>query len=152
METVLVSADHVLTIAPPLLVQVRRGPMTLDVLELIEQQARTLRRRFAEPKRRVAFASILEEGAPVASNEVRARQRVLIETLMEGLDARIVVAVMGDGVSSMLQRSVARGLMFAHPRVRVAKSPEDAAAWIAPHLGLACAQVVSAIQRTRDLR
>ncbi len=151
METILVSDDHAIAVASPLLVQVRRGVMTVESLAQIERRVREVRARFTAG-RRVGMVSLLEPNAAVASNEVRVRQRALIEAMMEGLDARVVVAVMGDGVSSMLQRSVVRGLLFANPRVRVAKSPEDGGAWLAPHLGVTGAQIVSAIQRVRAMR
>lgn len=124
----------------------------MEALAVIDQRAREVRARFGAPGRKVAVVALLEPDAPVATNEVRAKQKALIAELIAGLSARVVVAVLGEGISPMLQRGVARGLLFANPNVRVTQSPEETAAWLAPHLGVAAAQVVSVIQRTRDLR
>lgn len=151
-EVILADAEHAIAMAPPFLVQVRRGAMTLETLALIERRVRDVRARFAPRGRRVAIAIVLEEHAPVAKDEVRARQRQVVEALIEGLDARMAAIVVGDGVSSLLQRSVARGLFFANPNIRVMKSPESAAAWLGPHIGVAATDLADVIERTRALR
>lgn len=151
-EEVLCEAAHVLIAAPPLLVQVRRGVLTDDALTRIERCARDLRARFMRPGKTLGLVAVLEETAAVVSDEVRARQRRLIEAWLEGVDARIATMVVGDGLTPMLQRTVARGVMFGDPRVRITKTTEESAAWIAPHIGAPTAEVASVVERARALR
>lgn len=151
-EVVLCDATHAIAVAAPLLVQVRRGDMTAAALEEIERRVREVRGRLATPGQRVGLISVLEAGVRTPSDEVRARQRRLIETSIHGLDARIAAVVLGDGITAMLQRTIARGVLFANPRVRIARAPEEAAAWIGPHLEVPEADVAQVVARTRALR
>jgi hypothetical protein len=76
----------------------------------------------------------------------------VINGMFDGFDARIAVIVAGDGLVSTLQRTVARGMAFTSRRVRVVKTPDEAVAWIAPHLGAAAAEVRAVVERARALR
>jgi hypothetical protein len=141
-----------LVFAAPLLVQVRRGAMTLAALNAIERRVREPRVRIVAPGARVALVAVLEEGAPVVRDEVREEQRRVIHGMFDGIDGQIAVIVVGDGLVSTLQRTVARGMAFTTRRTRVVKTPEEAAAWVAPHLGVAAAEVRSVVERARGLR
>jgi hypothetical protein len=144
-------ADHALVFAAPLVVQVRRGGMTLPVLAQMDRRVREIRAAMA-PGARVGAAVVIEAGAAVTDDHTRAEQRRVVNALIDGVDARLAIAVLGEGISSMLQRTVARGILFANKRVRVAASPEDAAAWIAPHLELTTATVLRVVEHARSLR
>lgn len=63
--------DHTVVSAPPLIVQVRRGPMTLGSLSTIDRRIHEARARAVSPGARVALVSVLEEGAPVVGEDVR---------------------------------------------------------------------------------
>ncbi|APR79335.1 Hypothetical protein A7982_04682 [Minicystis rosea] len=145
-------ADHTLAAATPLLIQVRRGAMTLEALTIIDRRIRELRARTVGPGARVCVVAVLEEGAPVVRDDVRVAQRRVVHSLLEGVDARMAVVVVGDGIGSTLQRTVARGIAFANPRVRIVKAPEEAATWMAPHAGATAAEVRSAVEHARTLR
>jgi hypothetical protein len=151
-DAILCEPANVLAAAPPLVVQVRRGVLTDEVLSHLEAVMLDLRGRLLRGGKPMGFVAVLEATAAVANDEVRARQRRVIESWMGGVDARIAAMVVGDGLTPMLQRTVARGVMFGDPRVRVTKTTDEAAAWIAPHLGAATAEVASAIERARALR
>lgn len=151
-ESLIVEPDHVLVAAPPLIVQVRRGTMSLDVLDRIERRAREARLRFTRSGGRIGFVGVLEESAAVMSEEVRVRQRAVLEGAIAGLDTRIAVLVGGSGLTATLQRTLARGLLIADRRVSVVKAADGAAAWIAPHLGVRPVEVASVVERARGLR
>lgn len=150
-EAVLCDANHAIAVAVPLLVQVRRGPMTIRDLDEIERRVREVRARLSAGQR-IGLVAVLEEGVPVASEEVRLRQRRLISAMIDGLDARIAAIVVGAGIGPMLHRTIARGVLFANPRVKIGHTAEEAAAWVAPHLGASPADVTAVVQRTRALR
>jgi hypothetical protein len=151
-EQLFLDADHAVVFANPVVVQVRRGPMTLASLEKIDRAMRDARARHLAPGARTAAIAVLEEGAPVMGDDVRARQRKAVEGQLEGVDARLAVMVVGDGVGAMMQRTVARGVLFANARVKAVKTAAEAAAWVAPHVGAPAAEVAALIDRVRGLK
>lgn len=151
-EEIYVDPDHAVIWCAPLLVQVRRGPMTKAALAAIERGLRDQRGRGLRPGARVAAVPYLEANAPVMHDELRAEQRRVVHAMLEGLDVRLGPVIGGQGVTAMLQRTLVRGISFADRRVRVASNAEEAAAWVAPHLGVAVGEVVDAIQRAREAR
>ena len=84
--------------------------------------------------------------------DVRGTQRRTINAMFEKADVRIAVVVVGEGLVSTLQRTVARGVALTSRRARIVKWPEEASAWIAPHLGVGAAEVRAVIDRARALR
>lgn len=151
-EEIYVDRDHAVIWFAPLLVQVRRGPMTAAALQMIERGLRELRGRGLRSGHRVAAVPYLEETAPVMHDELRAEQRRVVHAMLEGLDVRLSPVIGGHGVTALLQRTLVRGITFADRRVRVATGAEEAAAWVAPHLGVPAAEVVDAILRARAAR
>jgi hypothetical protein len=145
-------ADHTVAVAAPLLVQVRRGAMTFGVLDLVERKIQEVRARSTTFGASIGVVAVLEEGSPVVRDDVRVAQRRVVLGALEGLDARMAVIVVGEGLGSVLQRTVARGVAFASPRVRIVKTTDAAAAWIAPHVGVSAAEVRSVVDRARALR
>jgi len=145
-------ADHTMAVAVPLLIQVRRGAMTLGVLDLVERKIQEVRARSAAFGAHIGLVAVLEEGSPVLRDDVRVAQRRVVNGALDGLDARMAVVVIGEGLGSVLQRTLARGVAFASPRVRIVKSTEAAASWIAPHVGASAAEVRGVVDRVRALR
>ena len=151
-EEIYVDRDHAVLWFPPLLVQVRRGPMTRRALDAIDRGLRERRGRSLRPGARVAAVPYLEDAAPVMNDDLRAEQRRVVHAMLEGLDVRLAPVIGGHGVSAMLQRTLVRGISFADRRVRVASSAEEAAAWVAPHLDVPAAEVVEAVKLARERR
>ncbi len=87
--------------------------------------------------------SVLEEGCPVPSADIRQRQRRLIVESLTELDARLAVVIIGTGVGATLMRSVTRLLVPGRKQIRVTGEPRDAIEWVAPHVAESTAAELS---------
>ena len=129
-----------------ILVQVRRGPLTAEVLGAIEITTRHLLQSSKDP---VGFVSILEVGAPVVEAELRARQRAVITELLTRGNARLVAVIIGDGVAASLRRTLVRTTVVGNPRIEICATPADAARVMNAHTGMTTQSVSEAISDAR---
>src|SRR5689334_21234611 len=129
LEVVLADADNVFTRDRGLLVQVRRGRLTIPTLDRVEDVVRHLHATWNAP---VGFVAVLEPTAETVSNEVRARQRQIVREA-DRADVRMALLVVGDGLHAKLSRTIARALMIATPRMKCVGDVDGAARWVATH-------------------
>ncbi len=84
--------------------QIRRGELTLEGLGDVERHVRALGLRFPGPK---GVLGIMESGAPIPSQEVRAAQLALYRTVLTGEAGWFgVVVIPPEGVTASLKRTV----------------------------------------------
>jgi hypothetical protein len=141
-------AGNVLLRADRVLVQVRLGALTPEVLGAIEVPVRRLLQASKEP---VGFIAILDESAPVADAEIRARQRSVITQLVARGNARLAVVIMGDGVGATLRRTLVRTTVLANPRVDICATPANASRIMSVHTGMPAETIADAVARARRL-
>jgi hypothetical protein len=128
------------------LVQVRSGALTAEVLGAIEITTRHLLQASKDP---VGFVSILEVGAPVVEAELRARQRAVITELLTRGNTRLVAVIIGEGVGASLRRTLVRTTVLANPRIEICATPADAARVMNAHTGMTMQSVSEAIADAR---
>lgn len=148
LEVVLADTDNVFLRRGALLVQVRRGTLNLDTLDTIDRAVRRILLSWDGP---AAFIAVLEPNAPTISSEVRDRQRRIVAQSMKLEHVRMALLVVGGGLNAGLSRSIARALLFRNPRCRVAQDLDDAARWVAGHIGMPLHDVVATVQHSRQL-
>lgn len=127
-------------------VQVRRGKLTIDAVDRLVSAARTF---LAQKKGRVAAIAILEPGAAVPDDAVRAHQRRGMEGLMD--DERVVVAgvVLGEDTDATLRRAVARSVSSANKRRRTFQDVGEAVRWVASELQMDASELHRVVERAR---
>ena len=128
--------------------QVRRGPLTEDVFDRV---AAAMRRHRVRMPRGVAhgIVAVVEEGAPIPAEEVRSKQRAAVREQLEDPTSRFATIIVGDGIEASLLRSASRGVVPSHPQLRIVTRPEEAAAWIAPELGVDAVELSQVIEECR---
>src|SRR5829696_5927348 len=89
----------------PMFVQVRRGPMTIEAIELLAAIVRSARQTDAPM---MGVLLVLEQSAPLPPADVRARQQALVRDLMRDGRVRAAAVIEGTGVEAMAKRSIGR--------------------------------------------
>lgn len=147
LEIVRSDADNTVGWIANVYVQVRTGRMTRAALKELEQTARLIRAR--TPGKVGAFA-VLEEGAEVLSNEVRAEQKQVVGDLLADPRSYACAYIAGSGTKATLLRSITRLVTPTSPRVHNARSLEEGAAWLAGALGThTAAEIVRIVEEVR---
>ena len=124
---------NVLATLPSVLVQVRRGAMTLQDYGALVAHARRL---VGTTKGNMAFIAVIEPEAESPSPEVRARQKEFIGQVVERLDVRMGVVILGNDISATMRRTMARVLVPGHGRLRVVATVPEACGFVAAHVGM----------------
>ena len=101
-------------------VYMRRGPMSLEALELLTATWRSMRRADATE---IGGLFVLEASAPLAAPAVRLKQRELLQEMNRDGRLRSVLVIEGSGVEAMAKRSVAR-LLALGSRVEIVSELE----------------------------
>ena len=94
---------------------------------------------------------MLEPGAETAPWGVRERQRQLVARVEERSDTRLAAVVLGDSVAASVSRAIGRAMMFRSKRLRVVASINDAAEWVAPHMGVPTEAIFNAVEDARRM-
>ncbi len=147
LEIVRSDADNTVGWIANVYVQVRTGRMTRAALKELESTARLIRAR--TPGKVGAFA-VLEEGAEVLSNDVRAEQKQVVGDLLADPRSYACAYIAGSGTKATLLRSITRLVTPTSPRVHNARSLEEGAAWLAGALGThTAAEIVRIVEEVR---
>jgi hypothetical protein len=150
LEILFADRDNVVARRDRLLVQYRRGPLTLEVIDRIGTDASLLRAGLAG--RKTALLAVVAEGAPSNPPEVRERLRELIRSFAEHPGTRIALVIEGDGMSALAMRTITRGVLLGQPRLRAGRTVVEVAPWLAEHLGIAAADVVAIAAQVRETK
>jgi hypothetical protein len=127
--------------------QVRSGDMTLPILQRIESAALLAR---ASAGGSVGAIAIIEEGASLASADVRAAQAALVRRLLKDPRTHFVTVVVGQTVANRAITSVMRLLLLGVPRLRSVGTIEEAIAWLVTHVeGVSAGELRVAIEDAR---
>lgn len=130
----------------PVFVQARRGPLTRDAVDRLVAAARSF---LTSRKGRVAAIAILERGAAVPDEDVRAHQQKGMSALLD--DERVLVAgvVLGEDTGATLRRAVTRSVAHGNRRKRTFQDVGDAVRWVAGELALDAGDVYAIVERAR---
>jgi hypothetical protein len=105
VTTLINNDDHGVAAVGNVLVQVRRGVMTLTMADSISGFARAARLLNRGP---AAVLAVLEEGAPLSDPEVRKRQGELISAMLADPEGRQAVVIYGEGALASAKRMMVR--------------------------------------------
>ena len=130
------------------MLQVRRGPLTLSMLDKIESFVRSVRAREGGG----AYVGVLEETAEVASGPVRQRQTALYKELLTHERSWAVTIVAAAGPRAALLRTMMRVVAFANPRLAIVDRPIDAGRWLETHLKVPAREIAAYIEWGRTRR
>ena len=110
------------------LIQVRSGEMTKAILERIESAALLAR---ASAGGNVAMVAVIEDGATLASNEIRTAQATVVKRMLRDPRTYFVTVVAGQTIANQAIQTVMRLLLLGVPRLRSVGTVEEAVAWVA---------------------
>ena len=126
------------------LVQYRRGELTLDALQRIGASLRVI----IAAGRPLGALLVVEGGAPVPSESARARQRSLVQEILKHPGLRMAPVVRGDDLMAGLNRSAGRLVGMGHKdQIFHGTEPAAGAAWLAAQL-----TELGAVVRTQDIQ
>lgn len=125
------------------ILQIRRGAMTLAALEQMESLVRLLRAR--QRGRDGALIAVLEESAELPTGVVRTRQMAIVRELLAHERSWAATVVADGTVKSALLRTFMRLLALGHPRVGVFATALDAGTWLEKHVHLPSGEVISLV-------
>ena len=131
--------DHFVASYKSVLLQIRRGAMTMPVLDQMESLLRILRAR--QRGKEGALLAVLEESAELSSGAVRTRQMSLIRELLTHERSWAATVVAEGTAKGSLLRTFMRLLALGHPRVGVFGSPRDAGAWLEARLHVPAGEI-----------
>ena len=128
--------------------QVRRGALTEDVFDRV---AAAMRRHRIRVPRGIphGIVAVVEEGAPIPAEDVRMKQRAAVQEHLKDPTSRFATVVVGESLEASLLRSASRGVVPSHPQLRIVPRVEEAAAWIAPELGVDAVELSQVIEECR---
>jgi len=138
---------NVLAMLPNVLVQVRRGALTLQDFGAVVSHARRLA---STTKGNLAFIAVVEPMAEAPTSEVRARQKEFIAQMVERLDVRMGVVILGNDIGATMRRTMARVLVPGHGRLRVVATVPEACGFVASHVGLTARALEELTREARE--
>ena len=147
-EVFVSTPDNFLASYKSVLLQVRRGPLTLPVLDRIESIVRSLRAREGGG----AFIGVLEETADVASGEVRGRQMALFKELLRHPRSFAATVVPNETAKGSLLRTLMRMIAFANPRLGIFGTSIEAGRWLEKRVKLPALELTALIDWGRSRR
>jgi len=128
-------------------VQLRRGRLTGPDVERFTHLALALRERI--PGAAGAFL-LVEQSAVVPEEDARVLQRNFIRRLASDTKMHVASVIEGDGVQTMLKRTVARTLIVANPRVKIFATVDPAVAYLAPQVGHTAFEINGLLRQLRS--
>jgi hypothetical protein len=147
LKILFADADNVVAHRDRLLVQYRRGALTVEVIERIATEGSLLRAGFTGQT--TALLAVVAQGAPTNPPDVRERSLEVIRGFAGHPGTRIGIAVEGDDLAAIAMRTVTRGLFLGRPGMRARGTVDELAPWIAEHIGISTAEVISTVERVR---
>jgi hypothetical protein len=123
------------------ILQVRRGAMTLPVVEQMGSLLRLLRAR--QRSQAGALLAVLEESAELPTAAVRTRQVALLRELLTHERSWAATVVAEGTAKGALLRTFMRLLALGHPRVGVFATGPEAGAWLEERVHLPSAEIAS---------
>jgi hypothetical protein len=130
------------------ILQIRRGVMTLAALEQVVSIVRLARARLRG--KGGALIGVIEESAELSSGAVRARQKELLRNLLEHERSWAATIVDQSTVKGALLRTSLRLLVLGHARTGVFGTPLDAGTWLASRVNLPAAELASLVSWGRQ--
>ncbi|MFO0681906.1 MAG: hypothetical protein U0234_07645 [Sandaracinus sp.] len=149
LEILLRDPGNVFARVDGVLIQVRCGAIGVALIDRISEEVQRLLRAWGE--RPSGFIAVLEPTAETVSLAVRERQRRIVRATESQGDVKMAMVVVGDGVAAALSRSIARTIMIRHQKLKVVADVDEAARWVAPHVGAGVAETARAVQTVRRL-
>jgi hypothetical protein len=131
------------------LIQVRSGEMTRPILERIESAALLAR---ASAGGNVAMLAVIEEGATLASNDVRAAQAAVVKRMLRDPRTYFVTVVAGQTIANQAIQTVMRMLLIGVPRLRSVGTVDEAVTWVIARIdGVEAAPLRAAVAEARAM-
>jgi hypothetical protein len=132
LEVLLKNEGNLLARYGNVVLQVRSGEMTLDVLAKMESAALLARAASAGP---VGAVAVIEEGATLASAEIRAEQARVVKRLLGDSRTHFVTVIIAETVATRAISAVMRLLLIGTPRLKSVGTIDDAVDWLVPRVG-----------------
>ncbi len=148
-ELLLEDEGNLVVIYKVAMLQVRTGPLTLEILEFLVSSGRLskMRRR----ARLVGLVSVLEESAEVPNGALRQRQIEVIKPVVSQDGCSMVGIIGATGIKGTLLRTAVRMTKLGLPNIAFFGSTNAAASWLSPRLGdLGVAELAEYIDWGRD--
>lgn len=129
-----------------LMVQLRVGELTEEIIERVETQARLVRASTRGPS---AALIVVTESAPLADGSLRERQGQLVVEFLRDPRTRMALVIEGDSVPHTMARAAARTSKTKN--LQVFGTVTQAGAWLSPHIERDARGVTGLVAQVRPL-
>ncbi|MBX7191830.1 MAG: hypothetical protein K1X94_07220 [Sandaracinaceae bacterium] len=146
MRVLYSDADNVFVSEGSLVVQIRRGTMTHQTLDLVDKHVLDPR---SHP---TALMVVFEESAVVPPADVRKRQQALVKQVLAREGVHVAIVILASGIMGTMLRTISRTMSLTVWRTSTFASIEAAARWLTPSAGLAAPTIVDTAERARRER
>jgi hypothetical protein len=137
---------HYVTAVGPVFVQVRAGPISVEVVREIGTHAHAF---LAQHKGKVCALAVLEDTATMPDAATREAQQTSLVSLLDEERVLLAGVVMGQDTDALLRRAVARGLVSGNRRKRTFTGTLDAVQWLAKELAIDAGPVSDVLEHAR---
>jgi hypothetical protein len=100
----------------------------------------------------VAMLAVIEEGATLASNDVRAAQAAVVKRMLRDPRTYFVTVVAGQTIANQAIQTVMRMLLIGVPRLRSVGTVDEAVTWVIARIdGVEAAPLRAAVAEARAM-
>jgi hypothetical protein len=131
LEVLVHDAGNLLARHRNIVLQIRSGEMTGEILDRIESAALLAR---AASGGSVGAIAVIEEGATLAPAAVRARQAAIVKQLLKDPRTHFATVVVGQSVANRAITTVMRLLLLNVPRLRSFTTIDEGIDWLVQHV------------------
>lgn len=139
-------ADNVFVSEGKLVVQVRRGTMTHETLDVVERHVMGLAEVSA-----MAMCVVFEETAVVPGPDVRKRQQGLVQKALARPGVHVGIVILETGVKGTMLRTISRTMSLGASRVATFGTIEASARWLSPVAGMPGSAIVEVVAQARNV-
>jgi hypothetical protein len=141
------NADHGIALVGNVLVQVRRGPLTLELLESVAGWGRAARLKQGGS---LGLLGVIEEQAAMTTAPVRSKQNEIARSLLVDPRTRVAIVYVGDGAVAMMKRTIGRLIAGSITgQRRVFDDIPPAIAWMAAELSTDAVAIKATLDHLR---
>jgi len=144
MRVLHADADNVFVSEGRLVVQVRRGTMTHQTLDMVEKHMAGW-----TSKEIAGYLVVMEESAGVPEADVRKRQQITVRKALIDGGSYVAVIMLATGVRASILRAISRTMSIGFPRTSTFSDIEVAARWMAPLAGVSVQHVIDLVAQAR---
>ncbi|AKU99651.1 hypothetical protein AKJ09_06315 [Labilithrix luteola] len=151
VETFIDNGDLFVASYKSVLLQVRRGPLTMQALDHLESIIHLARTR--NQHKGGAYLGVLEESAELTGGDVRARQTVLFRKMLSYDRSYAATVVLTSATKGALLRTFMRMVAFGNPQLGIFGNALEAGRWLEKRVEMPALETTALVEwgRTKSV-